>query len=245
MLALSSVAHAAIWYVAPDGNDNNPGSFSSPFKTLPAAIDAASPGDEIQLRGNYLSQEIRINKSDLHIKSYPGEWAVITAVTNVEDVSACIWYNEPETTGGSLERLEIVGGYYYAIKFETNWEWDNSVPFSQRRGVSNVTVQDCNIHHSGRDAIKLTPACANISVLNCEIHHTGVGPGALIDLNAEGIDNVNAPNLTVRSCYIHDVATTGIYVKGGGRNCVIRRIPCKIAEKAAYLSRLLHRCGMV
>ncbi|HPI09244.1 MAG TPA: right-handed parallel beta-helix repeat-containing protein, partial [Saprospiraceae bacterium] len=208
---LVAQSQAATWYVAPNGNDNNPGALASPFKTLPAAIEAANPGDDIVLRGgNYTSQEIRINKNDLHIKSYPGEWAVITAVTNIEDVSACLWYNEPETTGGSLERLEIVGGYYYAIKFETNWDWDNSVPFSQRRGVSHVTVKDCIIHHSGRDAIKLTPACAHISILNCEIHHTGVGPGAQLDFNAEGIDNVNAPDLTVRGCYFHDIATTGV-----------------------------------
>jgi len=76
-----------------------------------------------------------------------------------------------------------------AIKFEMNWDWDNSVPFSQRRGVRNVTVKDCNIHHSGRHAIKLTPACSGISILNCEIHHTGVGPGAQQDFNAERIDN--------------------------------------------------------
>ncbi len=222
VLATHCCAQAATWYVATNGNDNNAGTLSSPFKTLTAAIEAANPGDDILLRGgNYQSNEIRINKSDLHIKSYPSEWAVITAITNVEDVSACLWYNEPETNGGSLERLEIVGGYYYAIKFETNWDWDNSVPFNQRRGVSNVTVKDCNIHHSGRDGIKLTPACANITILNCEIHHTGAGPGALIDLNAEGIDNVNAPNLTVRNCHIHDIATTGLYVKGGGKNCVI------------------------
>ncbi|HOY07590.1 MAG TPA: right-handed parallel beta-helix repeat-containing protein [Saprospiraceae bacterium] len=221
---LVAQSQAATWYVAPNGNDNNPGALASPFKTLPAAIEAANPGDDIVLRGgNYTSQEIRINKNDLHIKSYPGEWAVITAVTNIEDVSACLWYNEPETTGGSLERLEIVGGYYYAIKFETNWDWDNSVPFSQRRGVSHVTVKDCIIHHSGRDAIKLTPACAHISILNCEIHHTGVGPGAQLDFNAEGIDNVNAPDLTVRGCYFHDIATTGVYVKGGGRNCIIEQ----------------------
>jgi len=222
LLFLNAFAQATTWYVATTGNDNNSGSLASPFKTLTAAIEAANPGDEILLRGgNYVSQEIRVNKSDLHIKSYPGEWAVITAVTNVEDISACLWYNEPETSGGSLERLEIVGGYYYAIKFETNWDWDNSVPFNLRQGVSNVTVKDCKIHHSGRDVIKLTPACANISILNCEIHHSGVGPGAQLDFNAEGIDNVNAPNLTVRGCYFHDIATTGIYVKGGGRNCVI------------------------
>ena len=125
VLATNCYAQAASWYVATNGNDNNAGTLASPFKTLTAAIEAANPGDDILLRGgNYQSNEIRINKSDLHIKSYPGEWAVITAITNVEDVSACLWYNEPETNGGSLERLEIVGGYYYAIKFETNWDWD-------------------------------------------------------------------------------------------------------------------------
>ncbi|MBK6949980.1 MAG: hypothetical protein IPH16_19610 [Haliscomenobacter sp.] len=49
-------------------------------------------------------------------------------MTNVEDISSCIWYNEPETVGGTLERLEIIGGYYYGLKFETNWDWDYSVP---------------------------------------------------------------------------------------------------------------------
>jgi hypothetical protein len=224
LLACIASSLANNWYVATNGNNNNPGTLALPFKTLPAAIEAAEPGDIIELRGgNYVSEEIRIPKSNLTIRSYPGEWAVITAVTNIEDVSSCIWYNEPETTGGTLERLEIVGGYYYAIKFETNWDWDNSVPFSQRRGVSNVTIKNCNIHHSGRDGIKLTPACADISILNCEIHHTGVGPGAQLDYNAEGIDNVNAPNLTVRGCYFHDIATTGVYVKGGGRNCMIEQ----------------------
>lgn len=222
IFAFAFQAHSAVWYVATTGNDNNAGDLAHPFKTLPAAIDAANPGDEIQLRGgNYISQEIRVNKSNLYIRSFPGEWAVLTAVTNVEDISACIWYNEPETTGGTLENIEIVGGYYYGIKFETNWDWDNAVPFAQRRGVSNVTVRGCKIHDTGRDGIKLTPACSGISIVNCEIYYTGTGPGALLDFNAEGIDNVNAPNLTVKGCHIHDVATTGIYVKGGGQNCVI------------------------
>jgi hypothetical protein len=45
---------AAVWYVATNGNDNNAGDLAHPFKTLPAAIEAANPGDEIQLRGgNY------------------------------------------------------------------------------------------------------------------------------------------------------------------------------------------------
>lgn len=215
---------ATTYYVATTGNDNTgTGSLTQPFASLPRAIEEASPNDLIELRGgNYVSNEIRINKNNLTIRSYSGETAILTAVTNVEDISSCIWYNEPETVGGVLENLEIIGGYYYGIKFESNWDWDNSIPFANRRGVSNITVRNCYIHHTGRDGIKLTPACNKITIENCQISHTGTGPGALLDYNAEGIDNVNAPNMTVNQCYIHNIATTGIYVKGGGQNCIIK-----------------------
>ncbi|MCC6726795.1 MAG: right-handed parallel beta-helix repeat-containing protein [Saprospiraceae bacterium] len=212
---------AATWYVAPNGNDNNPGSLGSPFKTLPAAIDAASPGDVIELRnGNYASNEIRIGKSNLTIRSYPGEWAVITAPTNIEDVASCIWYNEPEVTGGTLERLEIVGGYYYGVSFETNWDWGKPT----RKGVSNITLRNCKIHDTGRDCIKIKPACNGIQILACELYNSGVGPSNSVangGPNAEGIDNVNGDGMVVRNCYIHNISTSGVYAKGGVKDCII------------------------
>ena len=236
-LASHSCWAGAKWYVSPNGNDNHAGTLAAPFKSLTKAIDAAAPGDTIELRGGqYVSSEIRINKSNLTIRSFAGEWAVIRAVTNVEDVSSCIWYNEPETVGGTLERLEIIGGYYYGLKFETNWDWDNSVPFAKRRGVSNVIVRNCIIHDTGRDAIKLTPACKGIQILQCEIYNTGKGPGALLDFNAEGIDNVNAPDMLVKGCYIHDIATTGVYAKGGARNCRVEgNVIANCGEGGIYL----------
>lgn len=222
LFALPLTLSAATFYVATTGNDNNPGTLTAPFKTLSKAIASAPPGSTIELRGGkYTSNEIRINKSNLTIRSYANEWAILTAVTNVEDISSCLWYNEPTTDGGTLERLEIVGGYYYGLKFESNWDWDNSVPFSKRRGSSNITVRNCIIHDTGRDAIKLTPACKGIQILNCEIYNSGKGPGAQLDFNAEGIDNVNAPDMLVKGCKIHDIATTGVYAKGGARNCRI------------------------
>ncbi len=65
-ILISTSAQAATWYVSPSGNDNNAGTLSAPFKNIPAAIEAANPGDEILLRGgNYTSNEIRIGKSNL------------------------------------------------------------------------------------------------------------------------------------------------------------------------------------
>lgn len=212
---------AATWYVAPNGNDNNPGSLSAPFKTLPTAIEAASPGDVIELRnGSYTSNEIRVTKSNLTIRSYPGEWAVITAPTNLEDIASCIWYNEPEVTGGTLERLEIVGGYYYGVSFETNWDWGKPT----RKGVSNITLRNCKIHDTGRDCIKIKPACNGIQIIGCELYNSGVGPSNSVangGPNAEGIDNVNGDGMVVRNCYIHNISTSGVYAKGGVKDCII------------------------
>ncbi len=223
LLHLLGIISAATWYVAPNGNDNNAGSIAQPFKTITAAIEAASPGDIINLRnGNYISNEIRVTKSNLTIRSYPGEWAVITATTNVEDIASCIWYSEPDVTGGTLERLEIVGGYYYGVSFETNWDWGG--PANQRHGASNITIRYCKIHHTGRDCIKIKPGCNNIQILDCALYNSGIGSSnspANGGPNAEGIDNVNGDGMVVRNCYIHDISTTGVYAKGGVKDCFI------------------------
>lgn len=213
---------AATFYCSPNGNDNTgSGALNSPFRNVARAIDEASAGDVIELRGgSYPSNEIRINKSNLTIRSYNGEWARIEAPTNVEDIASCIWYNEPDVNGGLLENLEIVGGYYYGVKFETNWDWG----LSERYGVSHITLRNCDIHHTGRDCVKITPACDHIYLIGCSLHHSGVGISNSPDNggpNAEGIDNVNGSNMIVRNCHIHHTSTSGVYAKGGARNCLI------------------------
>ncbi|MBL7818240.1 MAG: right-handed parallel beta-helix repeat-containing protein [Saprospiraceae bacterium] len=213
--------NAKTWYVATTGNDNSAGTLSAPFKTIPKAISSAAAGDIIELRGGtYSSNEIRITKSNLTLRSYTGEWAIINAVMNDEDIASCIWYNEPDVVGGTLENLEITGGYYYGVSFETNWDW--GVPLNQRHGVSNITIRNCKIHDTGRDCIKIKPFCNNIKILNCSIYNSGKGPGNNPnDPNAEGIDNVNGWGMEVKGCYIHHTSTTGIYAKGGAKNCII------------------------
>ncbi len=211
---------AATWYVATTGNDANPGTLTDPLLTLDEAILQANPGDVIELRGgNYISNEVRVTKSNLTIRSYPGEWAVLTAVTNVENTASCIWYNEPDVNGGTLENLEIIGGYYYGVSFETNWDWGGAP--QDRHGVSNITIRNCKIHDTGRDCIKIKPGCDGIQVLGCELYNSGVGPGNALDPNAEGIDNVNGDGMVVRNCHIHHTSTSGVYAKGGADGCII------------------------
>lgn len=207
------------WYVATNGNDANAGTVLQPFRTIQKAIDTARPNDTIELRGGtyVLNNELRIRTSNLTLRSYASEWAIIQAPTHIEDISSTIWYSEPCVVGGMIENLEIIGGYYYGLKFENNLGWDEPIV----HGTSNITVRNCKIHHTGRDCIKLVPYCDNIAILNCEIHHSGVGIANVSAQNAEGIDNVNGDQMLVRGCYIHDIATTGLYAKGGAKNTVI------------------------
>lgn len=221
LVSLSFSLPAATIYCAPSGNDNSGnGSLASPYKTVAKAVSMANAGDVVELRqGNYVSNELRISINNLTIRSYNGEKATLTCPTNVENYASCIWYDEPEVTGGLLENLEIVGGYYYGIKLESNWDW--GLPANQRRGVKDVTIKGCNIHHTGRDCIKLTPGCENINIVSCEIHHSGVGmSNDPNNPNAEGIDNVNS-QMWVHNCYFHDISTSGLYAKGGATNCIV------------------------
>lgn len=213
-------------YVSPNGNDSNDGSESKPFKSLQAAIDKLDPAKnaEIILRGGtYESKEIKFRTSNIYLHSYPGEWAVIKAVTNIEDISSCLWFREPGTSNVTLENLEIIGGYYYGIKLESNWDDDRSVPYDKRKGISNVKILNCKIHDTGRDCIKITPGCKDIQVLNCEIYRSGIGPANKDAQNAEGIDNVNADRMIVRNCYFHDIATNALYAKGGAKDCIFEQ----------------------
>jgi len=212
-------------YVSPSGNDANDGSEAKPFKTIQKAADVADPkGLEIILRaGTHESKEIKFRTSNLNIHSYAGEWAVIKAVMNIEDVTNCIWFREPGTENITLENLEIVGGYYYGIKFESDWDDDRTVPYDKKKGISNVKIINCKIHDTGRDCIKIAPGCKDIQVLNCEIYRSGVGPANVTAQNAEGIDNVNADRMIVRNCYFHDIATNGLYAKGGAKDCVFEQ----------------------
>ncbi len=80
------VSHSKIYYVAPNGDDENPGTIEAPFASVKKAHDneALKPGDEICLRGGtyYPTRQTVFNKagsSDNYfiLRSYPGEIPVI------------------------------------------------------------------------------------------------------------------------------------------------------------------------
>ena len=219
-------------YVSPTGNDATAdGSVSHPYGSINTALwaQSTSPGSTIILREGVYTEgrDVRVTKSDITIKSMKGEWAVIdlTNLSPGSENSAVEFYAE-NTAGGvvsgcKLQAVEVRGGFY-AVCFETKWEWGQA----DRRGVYDIIIEDCILHDSKNDVVKVKPNCDNITIRYCEIYNSGrafVGESDFTtgERNSEGIDNVNGKNMHVHNNYIHDICSTGVYAKGGAVDCLI------------------------
>ena len=223
-------------YVSPTGNDaTGTGSIDRPYKSINTALaaleDAASPGATIILRGGTYKEgrDVRIRLSNITIKSAKDEWAVIDLTTynsGHEEDSGVEFYAENALTGGSvtgckLQSVEVKGGFY-AVCFETKWEWGQA----DRSGASNIIIEDCILHDSKNDVVKVKPGCDNITIRYNGIYNSGREYAGESDFNtgeynSEGIDNVNGDKMHVHNNYIHDICSTGIYAKGGATDVII------------------------
>lgn len=230
LLLACAPATAAEWFVSTLGSDaSGTGAIDAPFRTVTHVLDPSNDiveaGDVVTLRGpagnnRYDECDVRV-RVPLTLRSYPGERAHIACDLDVEySVTVQI---DPEASGSTLSDLELSGGYYYALFLQTDWEQGGN-PGGQ--GASDILVEDVEIHHSGRDGIKITPKCDDVTIRRAHIHHTGAiyPPGTPPDdKNAEGIDNVNGARMVVEDSHIHDTATTGVYFKGGASDAVVQR----------------------
>lgn len=227
LVLMSTPAFAAEWFVSTTGNDSNNGSQSSPWRSVGHALNASSvsPGDTITVRGpagsnTYNECNVRMRKRVV-LRSYAGERAHIHCQITSSETNALTIY--PAASGSRVTGLEISGGRYYGIKFETEWEQGHN---ESGRGASNIIVEDTWVHDTGRDAIKITPKSDHITIRGSEIWNSGRSYPAGTDpesMNAEGIDNVNGSYMVVEDNYIHDTATTGVYFKGGARGVIVQR----------------------
>ena len=213
-------------YVSPTGNDATAnGSIDKPYKSINAALAAAKPGDTIVLRGGTYREgvNVRIRKPNITIKSAKGEWAVIDLTTfnpgHNEDSGV---YFDVDSSGGRLQCVEVIGGYY-AVCMETKWDWGDP---NDRGGASNIIIEDCVLHDSRDDTVKVKPNCDDVTIRYNEIYNSGrefINNPKFVtgECNSEGIDNVNGDRMIVQNNFIHDICSNAIYAKGGAIDALI------------------------
>lgn len=207
MAATASVL-GATWHVSPSAGGQGNGSPAAPFSTVAAAVEAAGAGDTIIVRqGHYLqTQPITISKPGIKLMGISGERALLVADEQASAVLIIVADNVV------VQDLVLQGGNY-GLKIDVQDE----------AATHGVAIRNCSIGSTSADCIKSFNADA-LTIENCQI-----GPSGLRQKdNAEGIDVNGSKGVTVRNCMIRDVATNGIYFKGGTRDGVIER--CFIAN---------------
>jgi Right handed beta helix region len=200
LFLLAAPVYAADIYVATTGSDTpGGGTLAAPFATLAYSHTQSANGDTLILRAGTYTGGVYMTRNNLTVRSHTGEWAIISLPTSTSGQDVTLYFAGSNCIA---RNLEIVGGYFYCVKID----------------AGPAIVEDCRIHGSGRDCVKI-PAADNVTIRRCEIYNSGVRDPS----NAEGIDNVNGDTMLVQDCYIHDIATCGVYPKGGSIGSIIER----------------------
>jgi hypothetical protein len=114
----------AAYYVAPTGNDSNPGTMDQPWGTIQKAADTLMPGDTVYIRaGTYHERVVPQNSGEpgkeITYAAYPGETATIDGTgVDVPEYSGLF-----DLTGRSYIRvsgLQVINSVYYGIVTENS-----------------------------------------------------------------------------------------------------------------------------
>ena len=118
VLALGSInsAHATDYYVAPSGNDSNPGTSGSPFATIQRGIDAAFSGETVWVAdGTYTgagNRDIDFNGKAITVESVNGPGVtIIDCQGTVSSPHRGFYFHNVETTSSILDGFTIKNGY--------------------------------------------------------------------------------------------------------------------------------------
>jgi parallel beta-helix repeat protein len=172
---------AGTYYVSPSGNNSNPGTISSPWKTIGKAAGIVLPGDTVYIRGGIYPEYITIIPSGsagnpILFEAYPGEIPVIDGSGKTTN---------PANPWAATNNLISVYGNYVIIR---GLELKNSAGFGIYVNASYCVVDRVHVHN-GYFAGVYFYMCSFDTVKNSVVHDFydygtgGVGGGG----NADGM----------------------------------------------------------
>ena len=144
-LPMVSKQFGHIYYVSPNGSDNNPGTRNLPWKTLNRAAGMLEPGDIVYVRGGVYQEAVEFSRSgtsedSIQIIAYPGETPVIDGNN----------FTLPGNNGGSL--LEISGNFNFVSGLEVRYSSYLGVLVNGVHSIANKINSHHNLHSGMRIA---------------------------------------------------------------------------------------------
>lgn len=203
-LVLSS--HAATRYVSTTGSDGNSGSFNFPYKTISHAVDRASPGDTIFVRGGVYSELVEIFDSGtagspIIVENYNGETPILDGTAFV--------------AGGQTAVVSFFGADHITFR---GFEIRNLTALVNSRtplgilidgNADGITIDSCHIHditHTGDNGNAhgilvsgYTTSIQDLLIENCLIEDLVLGNSEALSINGN-VDGFVVRGNTVRNC---------------------------------------------
>lgn len=156
LICLSTEIFAQM-YVAPDGNDDNPGTFELPFRSLGKAVSLAGPDSLIYMRGGvyYDSISTRLNRTGqsgkpIKVWAYPGEIPIID-------------YSN-QTIHDTSRGIRVSHNYWHLKGILVRRAGDNGIYIS---GWYNV-IEDCIIYECHDTGLQLGGNASYNKIINCD-----------------------------------------------------------------------------
>ena len=200
-LLSANAASAATYYVSTSGNDSNPGTLSSPWRTIQRAANTVVAGDTVQIRGGTYNEQINFNNSGtsgnpITFTNYAGEVVTIDGAG-----ISMLSYDY---------LLQIVGRQYIHIvgTSRTNFRVINAGGagangFVKIHNSSNIYIKSVTFDVSNGIGFDLSSAANNrITFDDVEVSHWG-------GVDTTGIYPDGMSNLAILNSSFHDVSGTG------------------------------------
>ncbi len=210
-----------VYYVSTSGNNANPGTLASPWRTIQHAADAVQPGDTVFVRAGTYVESVSFSASGtdgslISFGAYPDEAVTIqgdvslsqgVSYLNLHDFSLrnfSVWgvslYGDNHDV--TLSGLDVAGGEA-GIHFTVGYSGEN--PWYGP--VSDITVENCTVYDCEYSAIDCTPGpCNGMTFRRLEIYGSGLEAG----FGGDGLAVERGQDILVEDCYIHDNGGDGI-----------------------------------
>lgn len=215
--------HAAIYYVAPGGNDSNPGTIDQPWHTIQKAADTLSAGDTVHIRaGTYHEQVMPQNSGSaghlITYAAYPGETVTLdgSGVTLPDDLAGL--FNISNQSYIQVSGLHVINAGPYnnntgllALHSSFITMENNSTYNTRSSGIGvwvsdHVVVADNRVDEAGSSGWQECISIAGTDTF--EVRHNDV-----LNCHKEGICIKDGDAYgQVYGNRVHDIQAVGIYV---------------------------------
>lgn len=209
-------------YVAPTGDDANPGTQSQPLRTIQTAVDLAQAGDTVYVRQGVYHEVVTIKNSgapnqQLTVAAYPGEQPVIDGEYRLPEGEPARWNNVVEPpiyfVWGALVRIR--GSYVRFTGFEVKQSLGRAILISNTDTQRNqqVEIDNCIVHDSRNSLIRVMSA-DYVTVQNCQFFHASdyaTHNRTAGELNwPAALATINATHVLFRQNIVHENWSSGI-----------------------------------